>query len=100
MSVNKNYLRSHIADIYGVIPAPGTEWRLLETPMTQEDHQGHLQVLRDEGAISIVRRDRMGTVWMTTPQFEEALQEVAESLGEDPEEALISLGQTHLRQFA
>lgn len=101
MTVNKNYLRSHAHDLIGVIPAPGTEWRMMDTPMTQEEHQGYIQYLREEdGGLTRVRDTRLGVVWRTEPQLEESLREVAEDLGYDPEEALISTGQTTLQQFA
>jgi hypothetical protein len=99
--VNKNYLRSHIHDLIGVIPAPGTEWQMSETPMDKDTHQGHIQYLREEdGGLTKVRDTRWGVVWRTSPQLEEALREVAESIGEDPEDACICLGQTNLQQFA
>ena len=72
-----------------------------ETPMDKETHQGHIQYLkRENGGLTKVRKTRWGVVWRTEPQLEEALREVADSIGEDPEDALISHGQTNLQQFA
>lgn len=100
MSVDKNWLRSHARELHGVLAESGGEWRLLDVPATKEDHQGHIQVLRDEGALDRVRDTRLGVVWRTTPAFEEAFRSVCEDVdGLDSSEAFVATGQTTLVDF-
>ena len=100
MTVNKQYIRAHIHDLHGYIPAPGTEWQFRETEMTKEQHQSHIQYLKEEdGGLTKVRSDRWGVYWQTEPQLADALRTVADDMELDPEGAVVAIGQTDFGRF-